>query len=729
MSVSVAAETSTPPAPPETASSATAPRYWAFLSYSHEDQRWAAWLQRALETYALPHRLIGRPTPAGPAPRRLRPVFRDLEELRADADLGERLEAALRDSAFLIVVCSPAAARSAWVNEEVRQFKARNGESRVLALIVGGEPCGSDQPGLEDQECFPRALRFRVGADGALGDDRIEPSAADARPGRDSRRRALLRLIAGILKVDLDELVQRDNRRRIEQLLALSGVSVGVAAGMCALAVVAVGERNDAVTQRDRAEGLIEFMIGDLRKTLEPEGRLDALDAIGGRALGYYAGEPLSQLDADSVGRRARVLHLLGVIRQQRGDLPAALSFFREAAASTGELLARYPDDPARIYDHSQSVAYLGEVALAQSDRSAALTEFQRYRQLAERLVTLQPAKQEWWSEVEEANSNIGAVLVEEGRADAAMVRFQRAYVVAQHLVAQAPKNRDRLYDLSQIDAWMADAEAARGHIAAALTDRQAESAIYTELIAASPSDTEAVVALAASRAEIAKIRIAQGRISEGVALLGRSTSDIDGLIAAAPDNVRYKLFAAKIYLQLGQALLQSGSPEAAAPVAKRLLAMSEIQATHASSGRSSWRGVWLGGARVLIAKTAAAEARSAADQRQALAAIMPEAARLMAAVTARPDDFGLAKAAAEAELLAGDDAYLAGAPAQASRAWIAARATLLRSAGTRLLPTDRAQIILDQLSKRLAEGHPPYAERPASQRAAASPGLVNYQW
>ncbi len=86
MSVSATAEVSKPSEPEGPARSAAPSRYWAFLSYSHDDQRWATWLQRALETYALPRRLIGKATPAGPAPRRLRPVFRDLEELHDDDD-------------------------------------------------------------------------------------------------------------------------------------------------------------------------------------------------------------------------------------------------------------------------------------------------------------------------------------------------------------------------------------------------------------------------------------------------------------------------------------------------------------------------------------------------------------------------------------------------------------------------------------------------------------------
>ena len=35
-------------------------KYWAFLSYSHTDRKWGDWLHKALETYRVPRRLVGK---------------------------------------------------------------------------------------------------------------------------------------------------------------------------------------------------------------------------------------------------------------------------------------------------------------------------------------------------------------------------------------------------------------------------------------------------------------------------------------------------------------------------------------------------------------------------------------------------------------------------------------------------------------------------------------------
>ena len=193
-------------------------KYWAFLSYSHQDAKVCEWLHRELETFRVPRRLVGLDTREGKTPTRLFPVFRDRDELPGSSELGKNLTEALAQSRYLIVICSPAAARSRWVNEEIRQFKMMGGEGKILALIVDGEPNAADKPNSGLLECFPEALKYRVDASGNLTGQRVEPIAADIRRGRETRSIALLRLIAGLLGVPFDELRQRDKERNRRSL-------------------------------------------------------------------------------------------------------------------------------------------------------------------------------------------------------------------------------------------------------------------------------------------------------------------------------------------------------------------------------------------------------------------------------------------------------------------------------------------------------------------------------
>src|SRR4029450_2077397 len=83
-------------------------RYRAFISYKHGRSRvFAERLESALMAYAKP--LLGRPIA----------IFRDERHLRPGIDLPALIRSALTDSDFLIVLASPEAAASPWVNDEL----------------------------------------------------------------------------------------------------------------------------------------------------------------------------------------------------------------------------------------------------------------------------------------------------------------------------------------------------------------------------------------------------------------------------------------------------------------------------------------------------------------------------------------------------------------------------------------------------------------------------------
>ena len=251
-------------------------RYRAFISYSHNDARVAAWLHRSLEGYRVPKRLRGSAGEFGPLPERLNPIFRDREELASAGDLAARVHDALADSDALIVVCSPDAASSRWVNEEVLAFKRLTRSDRIYCLIVSGEPHAGDA-----RECFPQALRFEIEADGQLGQRPAEPIAADIRPGKDGKALALLKLIAGLLGTDLDKLRQREAQRRQRRMLAIVVASLAGMTLALVLAATAWIARNDAQRRQLQAE----YLLGSLLHVPSPVAETQLDKAASSRRL------------------------------------------------------------------------------------------------------------------------------------------------------------------------------------------------------------------------------------------------------------------------------------------------------------------------------------------------------------------------------------------------------------------------------------------------------------
>ena len=531
-------------------------KYTAFITYSHADAELAAWLQKALETYKLPAGLT-RPSRSGQT-RRLGRFFRDREELPAGSDLGQSVRDALRDSAFLIVVCSPSAAKSAWVNREIEEFIAVRGRERILCIIVDGEPFASPMPGEEARECFPPSLGYRVEAQTAQS-RASEPIAADLRPGGDGRRLAKLKIVSGLLGIGLDALVQRDVQRRHRRMLGVSMASVAGMLVMGLLSVAAIDARNDERLRRSEAEDLIEFMLGDLRDRLDAVGRLDVLDAVGEKVLEYYSRVDLSEHAAAALGRRARALHLLGEVNDLRGNMEAAKAAFVEAYEATAELVRRSPDDGQLVFDHAQSVFWVGYFDWRLGNLAAAERAFIEYFDLANRLGELDGDNLAWRVEAAYASSNLGVYSIEAKSPPDAIPYFERALSIFEAAAQADPDNPDWQSQAANQHAWLADAYADDGKLARALDERAAERDIYARILADDSGNRDVQLSLVNAYRARAEISIQLGAVDAAVGDLMEAKRYGDELVEFEPENGLTLQMLAGVYANLAEALSDTG--------------------------------------------------------------------------------------------------------------------------------------------------------------------------
>ncbi|MBX3698503.1 MAG: TIR domain-containing protein [Dokdonella sp.] len=512
----------------------------AFISYSHRDRSWGEWLHRRLESYRVPASIVGRDTAFGPIPAQLAPIFRDRDELATATDLSAEIDSALRNSMFLIVLCSPAAAGSRWVNEEIKSFKRLHGEGRVHALIVDGVPFSGDPA----TECFPEALRFRVGADGAMTTVPAEPIAADVRAEGDGKKYAVSKLVAGLTGARLDELVRREQQRRATRLRWIAAGVALLVLVLSALTFDALRQRNaarvaqtDAEFQRNEAQNLVEYMLTDLRDKLNAVGRLDVLESVGKRLAESYAKQDLSKLDADALGRRARVQLLLGEVDNTRGNLDSALTRYQEAAATTEEQLRRDPDNPQRIFDHAQSVYWVGYIAWQRGDSDAAKGYWTRYYDYAQRLVEIDPNNDEWQMEVNYANSNLGTLALDQGEASIAEEYFRKSLEVARYLSDKRPTDPGRIITQGQAFAWLADAFYFQAKLHDAESTRISEIAYYDRAAITNPNNADIIGAKLTALFSLAQIELSSNRLDEAHHYALEAATRANKLIALDPNN------------------------------------------------------------------------------------------------------------------------------------------------------------------------------------------------
>ena len=546
-------------------------KYWAFISYSHREVKIATALQRALETYRIPRRLVGRSTPLGNIPAYLKPVFRDRNEMQAGADLTATVREALAQSRYLIVVCSPDAARSEWVNREIIEFKKAHGEARVLSLIAAGEPLVSRIRGREGEECFPEALRFALTSEGQPCGAPLEPIAADLRPHGDGKRLAMLKLVAGMLGTGtgVDELVHRDAQRHARRMALVATASIAGMAVTSVLTVIAVRARTEARIQHVQAEDLLEFMLGDLRKKLEPAGRLDTLDSVGEKVLDYYARQSAEGLDADSLGRRSRALHLVGEIREQRGELGEALAAFTSAAATTALALAHAPNNGQRIFDHAQSVYWVGYIAWRRGQAQAAQDAFLRYRELAEQLLRIDAANGDWQLERAWADQNLGVVQLDRGRPAEALASFTEARDAFARLVAVRPAVA---FELADAYGWIAQALEASGEFDRALKAQQARLDVLRGMTGAT-QDTGIRFGIANAEFDLARLHLNLGSRSAAEVNARAALEQSESLVSTDATNFVWLAEACFDRLRLADVELALRKPKAAQNLVERAAA------------------------------------------------------------------------------------------------------------------------------------------------------------
>lgn len=568
-------------------------QYWAFISYSHADARWAQWLHQALERYRIPARLVGRDGASGPIPRKLFPVFRDRDELAGSSALGPALQGALRRSRFQIVIASPNAARSRWVSEEIRFFKSLGRASRVLALIVDGEPNATDQ----DQaalECFPEALRFQVGADGELTRQPAELIAADARKGADGRRNAMLKLVAGVLGVGFDELRQRELQARNRRLAFVASLATAISAMTIVLAAVAYQARNDALRRQQQAEDLLQFMLGDLREKLEPVGKLAILDAVGRKAMDYFATLDQADLTDTALSSRATALRQIGSVRIKQGDVAGAEEAFKEALKLDDELVHRHPDEPAFIRNVAESVSAMGIAHYEKGEIEQARPWLERYALTANRLAALDPDRAEWANTAVIANMNLGALAYARKDLGPAQAAFATAIDRQRGLLQRTPEDPAMLETLADLHGWLCTVEGERRDWRQALKQATLQVELQRRLTELAPDNANYRYGLATASIRLLRNRSQIEPLTADAPVLRetlRVTAELSQLDA---DNVEFANLQAVALNFLVEANLAADHPQSAATAARQGLELARRTYERAPANLQALRGLLL---------------------------------------------------------------------------------------------------------------------------------------
>lgn len=472
--------------------------YKAFISYSHQDRNWSAWLQRALESYRVPKRLVGSQGEFGAVPARLAPVFRDREDLSSASDLTSKVKESLESSESLIVICSPVAAQSAWVNEEIRYFRSLGREDRILALIVDGEP----QPDDPAQQCFPSALT--INSDGSP----CEPLAADARKWADGKLLAKLKIVAGVLGIRLDELRRRNMQRRRRNWTVVTVATVAMLVLTGTLVFTTLSSQKAVRVQRTNTEELLSYMLGNLKR-LDPIVGLEVLDSTDAEHLNYVSMLGLGSMENQQLIDKGMELRNLGLDDHDRGRLDQALGHFSQSRAAFVELHQREGSTREALFELGQAEFWVGYVHFDEGELDDAEERFIRYGAISRRLVDAYPKDASMVMELAYTLTNLGAV--ERARtspdSDKALRLSQSALQYNQIALVLDPNNDTYRKSLAVKLAFLADAWLGSCDLGKSIDFRQQNVDIAREFYQRFPDDPDFQQELAYSLSGLAGIQ------------------------------------------------------------------------------------------------------------------------------------------------------------------------------------------------------------------------------
>jgi serine/threonine-protein kinase len=360
---------------------------------------------------------------------------------------------------------------------------------------------------------------------------------------------------------------------RVSRFVRRHRVSVGfgstVALGLVAFAITMsiqadriARARDEAEVRRDQAEGLIDFMLNDLREKLEPMGRLEVLEDVGDEALAYFSSLPEDQFTDEELLSRSQALYQIGSVKLDEGNSGEAETAFRESLRLSKALVDRDPQNAHRLFGLSQSHFYVGYAAWFQSDYDAAEEQFLAYLEVAQTLVALHPDNLDYRMELGYAHSNIGTLRESAGDLEGAVEAFLETLAVKEELVRRDPGNLDWLGELAETHNHLGVVYRKLGAYGEAMAQHTREYELKNRILERDPSHAEWRLSLARSLTYLATLHQETGDLEMAIERQRRTVQTLDSLVAHDPSNAQWRHDAAVAYSILGGLLSRTGATQ-----------------------------------------------------------------------------------------------------------------------------------------------------------------------
>ena len=349
----------------------------------------------------------------------------------------------------------------------------------------------------------------------------------------------------------------------------------------------AVAARAEAEHRRDQAEDLIEFMIGDLRKKLEPVGRLEILDDVAIRTLAYIDELDPATLTASELARNAKAVNQLGEVRVRQGKSPEALALFGRSLALTTAAVKREPRNSNALLVHGETHYWLADGLRLLGKYDEALVHMREYMKTGDALAAIDPKSDKFQLERAYGHSGVGVILEAKGNLKEAAEQYRVSLEVKQLLADRAPGDANAQAELARAFNKMGVILYRQANLRASNDYLRRENAIYRTLVEREPQQMQWKERLAFSMAYLARGLDSVGERSAAVALLREELAVETELAARDPENVEWQRAMAVTSAKIGRGVMETGDSRAAVPLLaaayRRITDVRQLAPTRAS--------------------------------------------------------------------------------------------------------------------------------------------------
>lgn len=412
---------------------------------------------------------------------------------------------------------------------------------------------------------------------------------------------------------------------------------------------------------RAKAEDMIEFMLGDLRKKLEPVGRLDILEDAGKRALSYVDDLNPETSNAAELARNSKALNQLVEVRIGQGKLTEALDLANRSIKLTSLAVQKAPQDPEVQLAHGTSNYWVGNVYRLQGENALALERWKSYLSVATNLSRRFPDNETYQLERAYGHSNVASMFEILGDYKSALEQVRLTLEVKSARLMAAPDDPERQYDIAKTVNKLGWIHYRLGNLLPALSEFERELGIYKRLTLGDPQNQNFKDRLSISHVYLARTNEALGNIAAAETHLRSALAIKSELHRLDATNTNWTRNLAMTHNDLSS-LLRSygdyGSAIGEATTAREL--MSSLIAADAQ--RKSWRAE-----RAAVAVSLARAQLAAGRTADAAAAIAAARADL------RSSDPGPSATRASVDFAEGEILHARGNFDGARKAWTAA--------------------------------------------------------